>query len=144
MKYCRKCDTYKDFTEFNKHSSRYDGYQSQCKSCGSKNLGSHYSRNKLYYKRRNAKKKRTNRINLYKYLSENVCTDCGLSDIRVLEFDHLPNNNKSSEISTMISHGSCWETIRKEIEKCEIVCCNCHRIRSINRLSRCWRNGDII
>ena len=144
MKYCRKCETLKEFTEFNIHKSRYDGYQSQCRSCCSGNLGSHYSRNKVYYKKRNDRKRKLNKQKLYGHLLGKVCVECGISDIRVLEFDHLPGNTKVSEISSMMSNGNCWETIKKEIEKCEIVCCNCHRIRSISRLKRCWRNGGII
>ena len=40
-------------------------------------------------------------------------------------------NDKSFEIST--NSGKSLEDIKKEIEKCEIVCSNCHRIRTHKR-----------
>lgn len=60
------------------------------------------------------------------------CTDCGESNPIVLDFDHL--KNKKYNISRMVHDGFSWKAIKKEIEKCEVVCANCHRIRTYNRL----------
>jgi hypothetical protein len=62
------------------------------------------------------------------------CSDCGTEDIRVLEFDHL--GDKEFGIS-QIRDGA-EERLRAEIAKCEVVCANCHRIRTYTR-SGCWR-----
>jgi hypothetical protein len=35
----------------------------------------------------------------------------------------------------MIHDGFSWKAIKKEIEKCEVVCANCHRIRTHDRLT---------
>jgi hypothetical protein len=35
----------------------------------------------------------------------------------------------------MIHDGFSWAAIKKEISKCEVVCANCHRIRTHKRLT---------
>lgn len=66
-------------------------------------------------------------------LKESVgCTDCGISNHIVLDFDHI--RDKKYNVSRMIHDGFSWKAILKEIEKCEVVCANCHRIRTHSRL----------
>ena len=48
----------------------------------------------------------------------------------MLEFDHL--RDKRFEISAAL-HGRNWQAILDEIEKCEVVCANCHRRRTARR-----------
>lgn len=61
------------------------------------------------------------------------CADCGYNAHPVaLDFDHLPGTDKISGISRMMSIGN-FIALEKELEKCEVVCANCHRIRSSNR-----------
>lgn len=73
-------------------------------------------------------------------LLQSKCLDCGINDWRLLEFDHLPEHTKSKNISQMY-HVS-LELLSAEIAKCEIVCCNCHRLRSFKRAGswrlECW------
>lgn len=62
------------------------------------------------------------------------CADCGGTfDPICMDFDHLPGNKKADNVSTMISRGFPWEVIQAEISKCEVVCANCHRLRTHNR-----------
>ena len=60
------------------------------------------------------------------------CTDCGENNPIVLDFDHI--RDKKYNISRMIHDGFSWKAIVKEMEKCEVVCANCHRIRTHDRL----------
>lgn len=55
------------------------------------------------------------------------CKTCGENDFRVLDFHH-DDDNKDFNIGDAIRHGLSVDTIRKEIEKCEVLCCKCHRI----------------
>jgi hypothetical protein len=71
------------------------------------------------------------------YLSEHPCIDCGHSDIRVLEFDHV-RGQKMDEISHMLSQKCGWPRIASEIAKCEVRCANCHRIKT-NERGGWWR-----
>jgi L-lysine 2,3-aminomutase len=60
------------------------------------------------------------------------CYDCGEKNPIVLDFDHL--KDKKYNVSRMVHDGFSWKAILKEIEKCEVVCANCHRVRTHNRL----------
>ncbi len=60
------------------------------------------------------------------------CSDCGNEDHRVFEFDHI-ENNKLDNVSQLLLGGYSWEVIEREVNKCEVVCANCHRIRTFTR-----------
>jgi hypothetical protein len=57
----------------------------------------------------------------------NVCKKCGESDFRVLDFHHRDSEVKEHGIADIAKRFS-REKILKEIEKCDILCCKCHRI----------------
>lgn len=58
------------------------------------------------------------------------CADCGYSGHHVaLDFDHV-----QGEKSFNVCNAKSINSAKIEIQKCEIVCSNCHRIRSYNRL----------
>ncbi len=54
------------------------------------------------------------------------CKDCGFSDHRALSFHHRDPSQKSYNVCSMT--GWSVEAIKVEIEKCDILCCNCHMI----------------
>ena len=59
------------------------------------------------------------------------CTDCGGSfPYYVMDFDHL--GDKVALISRMTTYGP--EQVLAEVAKCDLVCANCHRIRTFGRL----------
>lgn len=58
------------------------------------------------------------------------CTDCGaVYPYFVMQFDHLDGTEK---ITTVSRHWS-KKTILAEIGKCQLVCANCHAIRTYTR-----------
>lgn len=72
-----------------------------------------------------------NKINEYK--GSKPCADCNYSYPHyVMDFDHI-NEDKVMAVSKMIKHSS-WDQVVQEIEKCELVCSNCHRERTWQRL----------
>jgi 5-methylcytosine-specific restriction endonuclease McrA len=68
---------------------------------------------------------------LLEYLAEHPCTDCGEDDPVTLEFDHL--EDKVFDISRGLRERP-WKAVQDEIDKCEVVCANCHRRRTARRL----------
>jgi hypothetical protein len=61
------------------------------------------------------------------------CRDCGVQYPPVaMDFDHV-RGQKVADLSTLVV-GSSLDRIREEIAKCEVVCANCHRIRTASRL----------
>lgn len=137
MKICTTCKIEKEIVEFNKNKSRKDGLNTICRKCSNERSRKYYKDNGEEHKnnvvRRNSKYKEKIREFILNYFKNNNCKDCGNNDLRVLEFDHLPEFEKSYDISTMLSSSMSLETIQKEINKCDVVCANCHRIRTYDR-----------
>ena len=142
VKYCTKCKLDKDISEFAKNSSKKDGLQAQCRLCKKTTDSVRYARRSTYHKsvvKRNKESlanKRRSRLKAI--LQKSCCMDCKNSDWRVLEFDHVTPSNKLGSISEMLCSGLAWGKIISEIEKCEIVCANCHRLRTMIRGGH-WR-----
>ncbi|SRR5258706_1756 len=65
---------------------------------------------------------------ILEYLGSHPCVDCGEDDPIVLEFDHL--EDKTHNISAMIGSGMTVASIIVEINKCQVVCSNCHKRRT--------------
>jgi len=61
------------------------------------------------------------------------CIDCGEKyPYYMLHFDHLPEYIKDDQLSKLVSRVN-MDTLLEEIKKCEVVCANCHAIRTHNR-----------
>lgn len=62
------------------------------------------------------------------------CVDCGYAaHPAALEFDHLPGADKIDEVGRL-ARSAAWDVVLAEIAKCELVCANCHRVRTAERL----------
>jgi hypothetical protein len=67
-------------------------------------------------------------------LKRRPCVDCGGSfDPVCMDFDHLDQSTKTNNISSMMADGVTKVLIEAEILKCELVCANCHRLRTKKR-----------
>lgn len=61
------------------------------------------------------------------------CADCGWAEWpRGLDWDHV-RGAKIRIVSTLIANGRPWTEVLAEMAKCEVVCANCHRIRTLTR-----------
>ena len=129
-KVCTKCLKEKDKSEFSKSVSRKDGYNYKCKMCHKEYRETHYQKNRQKYIEKSKRKRKEYRQEFLEFIKTKSCIDCGNSDWRVLEFDHI--HNKEYNISAKKSQIT-LKSLMKEIDKCDIVCANCHRIRSHNR-----------
>ncbi|MCA9900172.1 MAG: HNH endonuclease [Ardenticatenaceae bacterium] len=54
------------------------------------------------------------------------CIECGEADPAVLEFDHV-RGEKRSEVTKLMRDGYTLKIIQAEIEKCVVLCANCHK-----------------
>src|SRR5712692_934984 len=58
------------------------------------------------------------------------CLDCGKRyPLYVMDFDHRDRYQKKFNISQGPVNFT-LEEIKHEVDKCDVVCCNCHRIRT--------------
>lgn len=93
--------------------------------CANCHLIHHYKPKEIYH-RNNV----TNNMSWLKQYKENLCcVDCKIRNFVVLAFHHLDGIDKKNTISKMASNGYSVSSLIEEIEKCEVLCCNCHRIR---------------
>lgn len=127
MKICGTCKESKDLSEFSISKGKP---QFNCKVCHSEYRKKHYQDNKKKYISKASSTRTEYRNEYYTWLSGKSCVDCGNSDIRVLEHDHL--SDKSFNVSSKIGTRK-LSSLMEEIEKCDIVCANCHRIRTVTR-----------
>lgn len=112
---CNKCLIEKSETEFNKLSASPTGYRYTCRIC-----------EKLYRQ----KLQREKYEEVYFYLLEHGCEECGESNPLKLEFDHIDPTTKKYSISDICSRQYSMETVFNEITKCRVLCSNCHKVKT--------------
>ena len=60
------------------------------------------------------------------------CAICGLEatdeNLPALVFHHENPTEKAMKVSTLLGKGLSWGDIKKELDKCVLVCANCHQI----------------
>ena len=113
-KVCSICQTIKPITEFYPGNRRKDGSKapaSQCKDC---------------VDARSQKRHQARKQTAVNYLG-GTCIKCGYSKcIAALEFHHKDPTQKDFEIGTP-KKGETIEALHSELDKCILVCANCHR-----------------
>jgi hypothetical protein len=142
MKNCNHCGKLKEETEFNWRYKALGIRHPTCRECQHKH-------NKKYFEG-DAKKRHLQQVKdrkkvvrelakefVYQYLLAHPCSQCGEPDPRVLEFHHT--GEKEAEISAMIGAGYSIQNIQIEIERCIVLCANCHR--KITHAERGWFRG---
>jgi 5-methylcytosine-specific restriction endonuclease McrA len=131
---CGRCGELKALPEFAWRRKRLGQRDNLCRTCRSEYHREHYEANRQRYIDQARARKQALRIEHTSYLiaffSTHPCVDCGEKDPVVLEFDHLAD--KSFDIGQALSYRN-WQSILDEIEKCEVVCANCHRRRTARR-----------
>ena len=110
---CKHCGLEKPFEEFPK-----SGY---------KNFRRHACA-KCYYKHNTLQNMLRVRAWFEGYKKMQECQECGIDDFRVLEFHHREDEEKAGNVSDMVGKGFSKQTLITEINKCDVVCANCHRI----------------
>lgn len=111
-----------------------------CRDCYKAHYGDPDQLDRAYSEKvRNTNHKRKERCRSYLYdiLLKSSCVDCGLSDPIVLEFDHRNPEEKYRDVSLLVQQGSI-ELLKTEVSKCDIVCANCHRRRTVKAHTH-WR-----
>ena len=88
---------------------------------------------RAYDRKKQARERARRRTWLDGIKVEAGCADCGYNDHpRALDFDHL-GTDKVGDVGRMCHSRIAVEKILAEIAKCEVVCANCHRVRTWRR-----------
>jgi len=85
-----------------------------------------YEKNKENRKKQIKSRKISIKDHLKKYKEENKCEVCLEDHYSALDFHHV--GTKKYLVSKMANDGYSINSIMKEVEKCKLLCANCHRI----------------
>ena len=121
---------------FNRSGKSGDGLHSYCRECQAGWYREHATQHKAHVRATSARRKREAREYLITHLADG-CVDCGESDIRVLDFDHV-RGDKESTIADLVRRGAGMAKLKAEVAKCEMRCRNCHAIVTVMRRRRSW------
>jgi len=113
MKKCTKCHITKSADKFYIRKNRNNALTPWCKNCHSKNSATNV---------------RTKKIRAIAYMG-GCCQDCnGIFHPALYDFHHI--SDKDMDWSSMQKKK--FESIKTELEKCILLCSNCHRLRHTN------------
>ncbi len=87
----------------------------------------------------NDKTARRNATYVRNYLKTHPCVDCNESNPVVLKFDHV-RGIKDIPIAKAIRRQFSITRLQREIDKCDVRCANCHRIKTAGELH--WFRGQ--
>lgn len=139
MKLCSKCKRNLELSCFyqRKKGLRAGQFYEKCKECMKVRGRKYYHDNRkrqlslALIRRHRAYLEKRKFINKIK---NKPCVDCGIKyPYYVMDLDHKTGKGKVKEVGYMTSRNWSLEKIKKEVEKCEVVCANCHRIRTFEK-----------
>lgn len=94
----------------------------------------HYLKHKAEYFARNNARRKKMRDWTSEVKAATPCVDCrNYFPPYVMDFDHREGVRKTAIVSRLVANQS-WTRLHAEIAKCDIVCSNCHRMRTYRRL----------
>ena len=139
---CNSCGEFKDEEEYNwRYKSRGIRHPTcrECQKAFRKNWyeGSAKERHKENVHARKRQVRELAREYVFQYLSTHPCANCGEADPVVLEFHHREGKDRS--VSELVAGGYSIATIQAEIDKCDVLCANCHRKITMEELG--WFRG---
>lgn len=142
-KVCTWCGLTKSLDEFHWRDKGKGIRQSCCKPCRKGIDAERWRAGKKTGTSKEARDSRKAVVRDYVWacLVESGCTDCGEQNPVVLEFDHI--REKSGTVSKMMADSVGLELIKQEIEKCEVVCKNCHAKRTARRGNH-WKHARLV
>jgi predicted HNH restriction endonuclease len=115
LRVCKKCGEEKPLESFKEHKQCKHGREYTCTACTTNRLSD----------RRRAKKRRA-----IEYLG-GACNHCGgVFHPAVYDFHHIDPTEKEADPGSLM--GRKWERIKQELDKCLLLCANCHRMEHAN------------
>ena len=141
-KQCSVCKKIKFLNKFYNNKKSKDGLQYRCIACSEE----YYIQNKkrilqngIKFYEKNRIYKKTKREEAKKYtweIKSKTSCKCGEKDPVCLEFHHIDPTTKNNTIAELISKGASLDLLKREIDKCQIICANCHREKHYNNIAK--------
>lgn len=127
-KICSKCKRELPISEFRWKNKAKGLTHSQCKECQKAQEKIHYQESKERREsvRETADLQKANNLGIIDTIKSNGCKKCGDKRLYVLDFHHRDPSQKEGTINHMIKSAG-YAKLMDEIQKCDILCANCHR-----------------
>lgn len=111
-KTCNKCGQTKPVTMFSFSDKKAGRYRSYCRACHNSVVKDRYYKNK---------------DTLNKIKDGQSCCKCGYNRcLEAMDYHHIDPDEKKDRISRLSTHSNINNAVR-EIDKCVLLCANCHR-----------------
>jgi 5-methylcytosine-specific restriction endonuclease McrA len=118
MKTCKACQKEKPLAEFTtRGKSRPGEYQNDCNECRASILRKHKQHTSALVKRWKLRK---------------GCQRCGFKAEHSvqLDIDHIVPKRAAGNDRQAINTSWCKERLKKELARCQVLCANCHRLKT--------------
>ena len=142
LKKCSKCDKEKLLKDFylRKTGPRAGEYYEKCKDCMKLRGRAYYHKNHERQLALALKRRHRDYLEKREFLNKAKdipCADCGKKyPFYVMDFDHKKHQLKIKDVAYMVTRNWSLDKIKVEVEKCEVVCANCHRIRTYKKFNK--------
>lgn len=123
-KKCCICKQILDLACFKSNKTKKDGLQAQCIECQKEYRKKHYISNRKKYIDKASVRNKTFQLWFRKFKTTLKCNRCEENHPSCLQFHHT-SNDKEECVSRLVAKG-CMSKILTEIQKCEVLCANCH------------------
>jgi hypothetical protein len=129
-KRCGRCRAEKPVEHFHR---RQGGYQTWCKDCR-RSYDAEYHRATQPLRVEQKRERHAEFVEWYLALKAGKpCADCGLTyHPAAMQWDHLPGAAKLASVADLCRKNN-RRRVLDEIAKCELVCANCHAVRTFQR-----------
>lgn len=127
MKICVECKTSKPFEEYIWKNAKQGKRHSRCKACMKEYRKKYYENGENLKQRQRVKNRKKSLNAAYKkWKSKQSCRVCKEDSVECLDLHHLDPSKKEYLVSSVINTAS-KKKIQKELDKCIVLCSNCHR-----------------
>ena len=144
---CCTCRQEKPVEDFYYQNRRLGQRQPYCKVCKAEYNRAWYAKNHEKQKadvQRNRKVRKAQLIALLAEAKSGPCQDCGRTfPPEAMDFDHV-RGRKPRNVSALVYACVSDARLLAEIAKCDLVCANCHRIRTMERAKQKRRMGESV
>ena len=128
-KECFRCKKELDINSFPFSKGKRSGICRECKREYDREYHKNRTKSSKEHKVEMQKKRRDkNRLEFLEIKSNLSCKICGESRTPTLDFHHRDPSKKDRAIGDMSRGSFSIESVLKEIEKCDVLCSNCHRM----------------
>lgn len=125
MKICSRCNIEKELTEFHKRKTAKDGLMSCCKACAHKGTMASRRKKPDHYRKVSKELGDSYLEKFQEWKVQQKCCKCGEAETCCLDLHHLDPTQKDVAVAT-VTRSWTWNKLQTEIQKCIVVCRNCH------------------